>query len=69
MVYLSAGACLGRHGVHCVCMHLCTGVPRPCLLSENAGVPPGGWAGGEGHWQGVLGGHWEAGERGDLCWD
>lgn len=46
--YLSAGACLGRRGVHYVCKRLCIGVPGPCLLSDSAGVPFGGWVGGIG---------------------
>lgn len=66
--YLSAGACPGRHGVRCVCKHLCTGARGPCLLSDSAGVPFGGWVGGIGRWEGVWGGHWEVGEQEDPCW-
>lgn len=54
--YLSAGACLGHHGVHYVCKCLCIGVPGPCPLNDSAGVPFGGWVGGAGHWEGVWGG-------------
>lgn len=68
LFYLSAGACLGHHGVHYVCKRLCIGVPEPCLLSDSAEVPFGGWAGGIGHWEGAWGGRWEAGEQGDPCW-
>lgn len=68
LFYLSAGACLGHHGVHYVCKRLCIGVPEPCLLSDSAEVPFGGWAGGIGHWEGAWGGRWEAGEQEDPCW-
>lgn len=68
LFYLSAGACLGRRGVHYVCKHLCIGVPGPCLLSDSAGVPFGGWVGAIVHWEGVWGGRWEVGEQEDPCW-
>lgn len=55
LLYLSAGACLARHGDPYVCKRLCTGVPEPCPPGDSAGVPPGGWAGGGGHWEGVWG--------------
>lgn len=62
--YLSAGVCLAR----CVCKHLCTGVPGPCLLSDSAEVPSEEWEGGTGRSEGVLGVRWEAGEQEDPCW-
>lgn len=68
LLYLSAGACLGHRGVHYVCKRLCIGVPGPYLLSDSAGVLLGGLAGGAGHWEGVSGGRWEAGEREGPCW-
>lgn len=66
--YLSVGACPVRRGAQYVCKRLCIGVPAPCLLSDSAGVPFGGWAGGVVHWEGVLGCRWEAGGQEDLCW-
>lgn len=66
--YLSAGVCPGLRGVHYVCKRLCIGVPGPCLLSDSVGVPLGGLVGGVGRWEGVWGGHWEAGEQEDPCW-
>lgn len=69
LLYLSAGVCLGRRGVHCACKRLCIGAPGPCLLGGNAGVPFGGWAGGISRWEGVWGGRWEAGEQEAPCWD
>lgn len=65
--YLSAGASLGRPGVHYVCKRLCIGAPGPCLLSDSVGVPFGGWEGAAGRWEGVWGGRWEAGELEDPC--
>ena len=62
--YLSAGVCL----VHCVCKRLGTGVPGPCLLSDNAEAPSEDWEGGTGRSGGVLGVRWEAGEQEDPCW-
>lgn len=53
LLYLSAGVCLGHRGARCVCRRLCTGVPRPCLRGDSAGVPLGGWAGAAGRWEGV----------------
>lgn len=67
LFYLSAGACPERHDVHYVCKRLCIGVQGPCPLSGSAGDPFGGWVGGAGHWEGVWGGRWEAGEQEEPC--
>lgn len=68
LLYLSAGACLARRGVHYVCTRLCTGAPEPCLPSDSAEVPFAGWGGGTGRWEGAWRGRWEAGGQVALCW-